>query len=338
MEIINKYLQLLIRFFPSWYLYGFSVAFWSLIFPFHHLLPMFKAYLGAKKHKAILHYLLGHYNNVIERFVNKNSEVISSIDAKSTIWACWWDGYEAMPPIVKICYNSILSHAGSHPVQLISKHNFGDFVSIPKYIMKKLETGVITITSFSDILRANLLHDHGGIWMDVTIFVTKDISFKDMPFFTLKAPARSASVSLALFAGASNSLACINDNKNLQISRWSSFLLAGTKHSLAFGFIREIYYAYWKDHDDQIDYMLIDYIIALAYDYIPIFKELVDNVPCSSIGKFDMEKNLNVEFSEDFFSKYRSVSFHKLTWKKKFCIYTAKGKQTIYGYLLGRNK
>lgn len=170
--------------------------------------------------------------------------------------------------------------------------------------------------------------------MDATILVMEDILIENSSFYTLKAPAKSASVTLARFAGLLNPSARICDNTNLQTSRWSSFLLAGVKHSIVFEFMREIFYAYWKDHDDQIDYVLVDYIIALGYEYIPVFKKFVDNVPCSAVEKFALEKNLNHEYSKNGFAQYHKILFHKLTWKNKFVTHTKNGKLTIYGHLL----
>jgi len=334
--MIKKYWQILKRFFSLFRRYGFSVAFWSVAFPFHHLFGFLKPYLGAKKHRAIFRYLLEHYYGVINSFATRDTEAEfeSVIGPNSTIWVCWWDGDDAMPPLVKACYDSILRHAGRHPVQLISKYNFRDFIYIPEYILEKVDAKIMTVTHFSNIVRANLLYEYGGIWMDVTIWVTQNISLENLPFYTLKAPAKSASVTLARFAGLSNPSAQISANTNPQTSRWSGFLLAGTKHSIVFEYMREILYAYWKNHDDQIDYVLYDYTIALGYEYIPMMKKLIDSVPCSGMEKIVMERNLNGAFCEEQFSKYRATPFHKLTWKKKFATHTKDNRLTIYGYLL----
>ena len=336
MEIRKKALSILKRFFPLCWRYGFSVGFWSVVFPFHKLFAPFRVFFGTKKHKTIFCYLLEHYSSVIENFAKKNVEPGSKIAPESTIWVCWWDGFDSMPPIAKACYDSILRHAGTHPVQLISKFNFKDFISIPEYILRKVDAGIITVTHFSNIVRANLLYEHGGIWMDATIWVAQDISIAGLPFYTLKAPApKSSSVTLARFAGLANPVARINDDTPPQTSRWSGFLLAGAKHSIVFDYMREILYAYWKDHDDQIDYVLYDYTIALGYEYIPAFKGLVDGIQCSPVEKFEMEKNLGKKFSKEMFSQYCTTPFHKLTWKQNFALYNTKNQElTVYGYLL----
>ena len=335
MEAINKIFQHIAlfskRFLPLWQLYGFSVAFYSFIFPFCHLFGNLKPYIAQHKHRAILMYLKKRYTAQLDRYTNCE-EALPAIDPYSSIWVCWWDGEDDMAPLVKACYNSIIHNAGTHPVKFITKHNFREFVSIPEYILDKLNSGIMTLTHFSNILRVNLLHDHGGIWMDATILTLKNMSLENLQFFTLKAPARSASVTLNSFDGITSPQFHIR--RETPISRWSGFLLAGTKHSPVFAYLRDILYAYWKNHDDQIDYLLFDYTIALGSDNIPIMKKLIDDVPCSDVEKFELEKSMNREYTEESFSKFTLTPFHKLTWKKKFVEYTKDGKLTIYGHIL----
>jgi len=323
------------RFFPQLYLYGFSVAFWTLFFPFLTRLPgSLKYYFAGKKHKSVLLYLYKRYSSILATYENTNADN-SAIQADSVIWVCWWDGTNTMPDIVKICYNYLLRNAGTHSVQLITKDNYTNFVSIPKYIMDKVNDKKISITHFSDILRAALLHEYGGIWMDATLLVLNTFSFENLTFYTFKAPVKKGvSITLPRFAGLLNNSIHIKDKNTINISRWSGFLLACKKGSLLFYCIMEILYLYWKDHNDQIDYLLIDYIIALAYDYIPSIKKIIDDVPCSSKDKFLLEKSLNNEFSDGIFNDFTLTPFHKLTWKKKFNTSTSDNKLTFYGHLL----
>ncbi|MCL1927433.1 MAG: capsular polysaccharide synthesis protein [Treponema sp.] len=323
------------RFFPQCRLYGFSVAFWALAYPFYRLFGPLKPYFAVHKHRAILKYLTRKYSGIVNQFTDSDKTPESPIGPESTIWVSWWDGEEVMPALVKVCCQTIKQHAGTHPVVLITKDNYCDYVSIPDYIMDRVNAGNMKITHFSNILRANLLYKYGGIWLDATILSLKNISLENSFFFTLKAPAKkSVSVTLTRFAGLSNNARKLHNQAYPQISRWSGFLLAGTKGSPVFKYMMDILYAYWKDHTDQIDYVLFDYTIAFGYDNIPVIKNLVDNVPCSDTEKFELEKDLNSEYSEERFAKYCSAAFHKLTWKKKFYTHTKEGKLTIYGHIL----
>jgi hypothetical protein len=106
-----------------------------------------------------------------------------------------------MPPIIRACYDSVQKYRGQHPVHLITKSNCADFVSIPYHIMKKLNSGLITVTHFSDILRTVLLYEYGGIWMDATILVTEAIDFNNLKFYTMKETLKTDNISKARWAG-----------------------------------------------------------------------------------------------------------------------------------------
>ena len=322
------------RFFIQWRLYGFCVAFWTLVYPFYRIFGNFKPYFVVHKHKAILKFLCKHYAGIINNLSNKHFGQDAVIESQSTIWVCWWDGFETMPPLIKTCYNTLNRHAGTHPVQLITKQNYHDFISIPEYILKKVNAGIITVTHFSDILRAALLFEYGGIWIDATILVLKDISFENLQFYSLKTTTKTNSIGHIRWQGLSRNFMRFYNHKVSEINRWSGFLLAGTKNSPLFEFMRDFFYAYWKEQNDLIDYLFIDYVLAIAYDNMLTVKKMIDNVPCIDIDKFALEKNMNTEFSEEYFAQYYMTTFHKLTWKKKFNIYTKNNKLTIYGYLL----
>ena len=88
------------------------------------------------------------------------------------IWIFWWQGYDTAPLLVKKCIDSIIKNAGNHPVILITKENWKNYADIPDYIIEKVEKGIITLTHFSDILRMSLVSEHGGLWLDATIFVS----------------------------------------------------------------------------------------------------------------------------------------------------------------------
>ena len=324
------------RFFPQWRVYGFPVAFWSLLIPLDRLFANRKPYISFQKHRVILKYLTIHYTDIISSFASRNTIPASSIDPASTIWVCWWDGAESMPDIVKVCYNNLLSYANTHPVQLITKHNFMDFISIPEYILEKVSRGTITVTHFSDILRAALLFEYGGVWMDATILTLKDISFANQPFFTLKTTTKTNSISHIRWQGLSHDASRFHTQTSQEVNRWSGFLLAGTRHSLLFEFMRDFFYRYWNGENSLIDYLFIDYVLAIACDFMPDINKMINDVPCSDIDKFGLEKKLNSEFTNEEFIKYSAITFHKLTWKKKFDVYTKDQKLTIYGHLLGQ--
>lgn len=324
MSYLKKIYTSFILFFKQLRLYGFSIAFYSFLYNYNRFLFCFRYHVCSKKHNLILKYLSVNYSDVIKKYTINNDFIAQNMESNSTIWVCWWDGLESMPPVVKACYNSILNYAGNHPVHLITKYNVNNFFSIPEYINKKVKDGIITVTHFSDIIRAELLYKYGGIWLDATILALNNINIDNIPFFSLKTKQKTYAVSHNRW----------HDYSKSEINRWSGFLLAGAMRSPLFEFMKDFFYAYWEKENNLIDYLFIDYVIELAYINIPEVKKMIDNVPCSDLDKFAFEKSLNKVFSIDLLNNFSQTTFHKLTWKKKFNIYTKDNKLTLYGYIL----
>lgn len=78
-----------------------------------------------------------------------------------------------MPPIVRACYNNLLEHAGAHPVHVITRDNYLDFLSkSPLWSEKVLvyvNNGLVSLTLLSDLIRTSLLYHFGGVWVDLSL-------------------------------------------------------------------------------------------------------------------------------------------------------------------------
>ncbi|WP_446920635.1 capsular polysaccharide synthesis protein, partial [Klebsiella pneumoniae] len=94
-------------------------------------------------------------------------------------------------------------------------------------------------------LRFNLLATYGGVWVDATIFCTKELSFiTDADFFTLKSKNF--------------------DNVN-SISKglWTGYFLKCPPNYKPFILIRDCFNKYWEKNNILIDYFLVDYLMLL---------------------------------------------------------------------------
>ena len=121
-----------------------------------------------------------------EHYCDMVPATFPSLQEKSNndpVWIFWYQGETAMPEIVKICYNSIVSSIHDRPVHLLTKDNIASHVTLPNYIYDRLNRGELSYTHFSDILRICLLFDKGGIWMDSTLLITDSISIPAPDYF-----------------------------------------------------------------------------------------------------------------------------------------------------------
>lgn len=277
-----------------------------------HLLPAFErlfpnAFRRAK-HKAILDYLRKHYSHVIEKHRNTMGEN-PLLTPDCPIFVCWFQGEEAMPPVVKACYASIKQFAQSHPVVLITSENLAEYVQIPEHIIRKLAGGKITLTHFSDIIRAALLSKYNAIWLDATIYLTAPLDWPLTPIHSIKGhAAASSSIAVTRWSPLCRTLPVY--------ARWAGYCFGGGQK--LFSFMLDAFCEYWQQEDTLIDYFLIDYFIELAYEKFPETKRLLDEIPINNADAEYFYNRFTDPFDKSALAKILAhCSIFKLNWKFK---------------------
>ena len=255
---------------------------------------------------------------VVKKYIDNTDNLLmnnSPIGDTSNIWVCWWQGEENMPEVVKVCYRSIKKLSGKHPVVLITEDNLKDYVQLPQFIMDKYAAGIISRTHFSDILRFYLLKEYGGIWMDITNFLTAEIdSFVpvDSTFYSYKH---------------------ITEYNNVSQGLWTSYFNASGKGNIIPSYLYESLVSYWNKTDKLEDYLLLDFIFKLGYDNIPAMKKIIDSIPLKEIGT--MRKIMNRKWNGEEWKRYFvQAPFQKLSYKKYVIKTTKKGEKTHYAYMV----
>lgn len=270
---------------------------------------------------VIVKFIEKDFKEIIEKYKkNTCSPAVAEIKeiaekSKTNIWVFWWQGDEAAPVLVKKCIESVRKNAGTHTVILLTKDNWQTYADIPEYIIKKVSEGNISLTHFSDILRMALLADHGGLWLDATIFVSQSIPDYcfTLPYFSIHYKASSSKITQG---------------------RWTGFCQGACRNSIIQCFCRDIFFEYWKKYARLADYFFIDYTMLCGYKNIPAFKQLVDSVPLNNEGIKELDLHFSDTFSKE---KYESIlensTFFKLNWKR---IYKTEnnGQKTFYSCFL----
>lgn len=271
-----------------------------------------------KRHSEILKYILKKYTYIIEKYQQEDETAENS--RKQNIWICWLQGEELAPQLVKNCIDSIRRHANNHEVILITIENYKDYIKIPNYILDKYQKGIISNAHFSDIIRMTLLRDYGGLWIDATVFCTKDIpnGVFDKVFFSCKSPKVETNYISGL--------------------QWTSFIIGGKKNSLFYRYILDFYLEYWKNEDMIIDYLLIDYIIYLGYHKINNIKIAMDKNQINNLKRDELAAIFNQEFDLEKYKKIieSDTYLYKLSWREKFREKTDDGKDTFYNIFLNK--
>lgn len=277
-----------------------------------------EGYFVRRKQQRIVRLLLDKCDGreLVARYAAQPADNWQPIGETSPLWVCWWQGEADMPPIARACLHSLRMQAGRHPVTLITKANFREFVDFPDYILRKLSEGNISLTHFSDLLRVSLLSRYGGIWADATLllpgpavdsFIRPDATFwscHHRPIY-----------------------------HNISRGGWVGFFWAcGKGHPLP-SFIRDLLFKYWDTYDRLVEYLLIDYCFAIARAHIPAIHDMIEALPLTTMGP--LGKRLAEPYDPQEWEAYRrDFDFHKLSYKARLRLTTPKGRPTNYAHIL----
>ena len=267
-----------------------------------------------KKDKWILKYLKKELEPILKKYHDLNES--STYFPSAPIWVCWWTGEETAPLLVKRCISSIRSNANGHPVKLITRDNYSEYLDIPSYILNKVSSGQMCLANFSDYLRFSLLKRYGGLWLDATIFCSGPLQDElfQMPLFTCKSPPKETTY--------------------ISRYRWTAFCFGGYREGLLFRFMHDAFNLYWQKNEVSIDYLLVDYLIEIAYSEIPAIRMQLDSVPCNNLHRDDLQAAMNAALPASQFSSVlqSDTSLYKLSWREHYAEQTTDGSDSIYKY------
>lgn len=245
----------------------------------------------------------------------------TSNEEKINIWVFWWQGLENAPDVVKKCIDTIQKKFDKEKFKLniITKSNIYNYCDFPEYIYRKVFDKIITLTHFSDLIRADLLYRYGGLWIDATVLVINDIKFdyfEKYDFFTLIS----------------------KSSKKIINSRWTGFFMYSKKGYPLWKYLHECFLDYWKNNDFLIAYLFIDFLIAV-YDKNSVeFQNDLDKIPYTNFHLWSYLRTLNKNFDINEFTEIKSdTDFLKLSYKNEInhgnLQDNYKGKLTKWGYI-----
>lgn len=291
------------------------LAFWGKVFTKLHMfffsIPIFKI-----KNWFVLYYLNCKYGAFIDGLLVRTFDMPLS---DNPIWVCWLQGEKTAPELVKRCIESIRANAGNHVVNFITEDNVSKFVHIPDTISQNVRMGILSRTSYSDIVRSFLLAEYGGIWIDATFFITQPL-----PEYFFTYPVFSAAKQPEP-----------KDRRAVCISefRWTgSFIGTNVRNYALFMFLRDFFVEYTQNEEVFIDYLLIDYLIYIAYSRCEKIRTDIIGIPDNNkdFGWLFhvMNKPFNKKEAEKMFSGETFVYklSHKKKWKESIM-----GKESYYG-------
>lgn len=221
------------------------------------------------------------------------------IENKIPVFVCWFQSFELAPDIVKACNRQLTNKLNNKfKIYHINKENYDLYTNIPDMIINKFNKGLITYTHFSDILRTNLLINHGGVWIDSTMLLTDSI------------PNEILESELFLFKFDYSII------KNRQLAS-SQFIYVKERNNEILVRVQIGLYHYWFNKIKLDNYFMYHYFFALAINTSNITRMSFNEIPYyPSSNNHILQNELLKIYSKDRFDYYLKLSFiHKLTYK-----------------------
>ncbi len=317
-HLIQRFGKEIKVFFPDVKEFGSKIAFHRAV-DFLFPRPKTKAYINA-----LSDYMQKELTPLTEKYKNGyipvSPEKIYDMKGKIPIFVCWWQGEEKMPPLVSACVGRM---KGKIPdiarLHIITAENYGEYVTIPEYILDKFKDGKITLVHFTDILRYALTFTYGGMWVDSTVYLSDDFEFDflNKSYYTQRFSSPDACPHEAC------------------MGKWCNFFFCGKNDNVLFGYVYEALLLWWEKHDKLLEYIIVDYIIRSGYFGVSEIQKLIDGVEPNNEKMWMLSKKLNDEYNEKEFNDILNVSgFFKLSFKADWKT-EVNGKKTVYAHIIG---
>ena len=279
-----------------WHSLNFGIKYGCSFF----ITDLLKKYRYLTRIRAI-NILDEEFGYIFKKYADLEYSIPEVLYNQKNFFLFWAQGAERLPYLTQEVLERVKVFYPDYTVYLLDLNNYKEFVSIEVEIQNKLECGDITIQTFSDILRFNLLYKYGGVWCDATL-----LFFKRYPLMDLVKE---------------KGIYSINHDSPQKAYNWqkvypvtyTTFFLCTHKKNPVMGACVEFYNTYYKKYKIAIDYFMTDYMMILCMKY-KIGNDQLSKIPYNTGTPFYLIDNLdNDEFLD--VEKIKACP-QKMDWRK----------------------
>lgn len=290
--------------------------------------------------------LIKRYHQITEKYriagsLSEDDSKLSSWDlgksninenGKTYVWSCWLQGWDKAPDLAKACLNSIKRNLVNVEIVELDENNYTKWVTMPKYIIEKYKKGNIPSAMFSDMLRLQLLVEHGGVWIDSTVLNSIPHSPMDEDMDTCNYSRRGAyNPSWEEIVKADLFVFQYTEPGHTWSGNISNWFIASKKRNPFIMTLRDMLFAYWKNYDVALEY----YICHLFFNEVAkVFPEQIKSMPYGwSVPSISLGAHLHADFNQEKWNRFTShVHWHKMTYRLHEDV--LKGVNNNYHYII----
>ncbi|HEX6257499.1 MAG TPA: capsular polysaccharide synthesis protein [Euzebyales bacterium] len=239
--------------------------------------------------RRLLQFIAEHIDEIRAGAVNDQPV---SRDAPSRVWMYWGQGIAHAPAVVRRCHAALLRHHDPAQVMVLDDDTVDDHVDIPGYVRDRTRGDR---TKFSDVLRIDLLARHGGVWLDATCLVRRNV--------------------LALLPELLTAGFFAPRSRRTRIASW---FMASDPGGHVITALRSAQLAYWRHHAEAIDYYVLHHLFEALCHTDPTVAACCERMPMLRLS--DLSRFARAMFDpydpERFRQLIDSAPVHKLTYKR----------------------
>lgn len=238
---------------------------------------------------------------ILAPFVGAQTD-LANCPLERNVFVFWWDGFDEAPVLVKRCLESVRTVHPDCRVIPISKKNYLEYTDIHPLILKDYNAGKISVQTFSDILRFNLLKKNGGVWIDATIYFEKKYNLLDyLETKPVESVAFSTSANFLQYKG--------------EVCSWSGYFFASRKNSIFTQAMDTIFQEYYLRYHTYSLYFFIDAALMIC-KVNHIDNDALCNIHYNNADMALLAKLLNQPY-DPAYRKHISKIPQKLAWSYK---------------------
>lgn len=228
-----------------------------------------------------------------EKYIGKTEFPKYHGDKNPRVWICWLQGIENAPELVKSCADSVKYHIRDMEIVFLDKSNIRQYITLPDYIYEKWEKGIIPNAQFSDIVRNQLIIEHGGLWLDSTTYLTDKLPdyITDSDFFVYR-----------------------DGFFECEVINMGNWLIRGKANNILLNEVQNLLLIYWKNNNYLKQYFILHLFFRMVSEHYPDEWKKVPYFSQMDQHTFMME--LNNSYSEKRWKQLKNLtSVHKLSNK-----------------------
>lgn len=205
--------------------------------------------------------------------INLSNDYFIYDNSQKNIFLYWAQGFDKLPGFQKNVLTRIRKYYNDYNIILIDDNNYDSYVNLSARIKDLYRSNKISVQTFSDILRFNLIYKYGGVWCDMTNLFFDRLDFdhyiSQIGFWSINHDSYEKEILWS----------------KVYPVTYTTFLFGSAKNNDIMKICVNFYNDYYEKHDFCIDYFMNDLILIICMKK-KMCNNLLNRIPYTKSSPF----------------------------------------------------